>query len=193
MAASAMETVPLSTDNWPDFVALMGGLGGGCGGCWCTWWRIPRSTWTRSSKDGRREMFRRAVEAGPPPGIVLYQGREPIGWCAVAPRSEYPTLDRSVVAYPIDGLESWCISCIFVRASHRRRGLMTRLILEATDYAFRNDAPAVDAFPQRSGRSGFVERFVGVEGSFLRAGFQVVEPRGENRLAVRRLPRDKQL
>ncbi len=188
MATPVSKMMPLTLGNWPDFMALMGGSGGGCGGCWCTWWRVPRSTWSQSSKDERREIFRHAVETGPPPGILLYEGVEPIGWCAVAPRSEYPTLARSPVAYPIDSLGSWYISCIFVRASHRRHGLMTRLIVDATDYAFRNGAPAVDAFPQRSGRSGFVERFVGVEGSFLRAGFCVVEPRGPNRLAVRCLP-----
>lgn len=187
-----MKTVPLTADNWPDFVVLMGGANGGCGGCWCTWWRVPRSIWIQSSKAERRNMFRRTVESSSPAGVLLYEGLVPIGWCAVAPRSDYPTLTRSRVAYPIDSLESWCISCMFVRASQRRRGLMTKLILEATDYAFRSGAPAVDAFPQRSGRSGFVDRFVGVEKSFLRAGFRIIEARGENRLAVRRLPSESE-
>jgi GNAT superfamily N-acetyltransferase len=186
-----MMTVPLTAENWPDFLVLMGGPGGGCGGCWCTWWRVSRSVWTKSSKAEKRDMFRRSIEGGAPVGIVLYEDRMPIGWSAIAPRSDYPTMAKSRVAYPIDSLESWCISCLFVRASHRRRGLMTRLILDAADFAFRSGAPAVDAFPQRSGRSGFVERFVGVEKSFLRAGFRVVENRGDNRLAVRRLPNDQ--
>jgi GNAT superfamily N-acetyltransferase len=177
---------PLSPDSWADFVELMGEEGRRCGGCWCTWWRMTRSDWNRCNRRQRHDFLKRAVDAGEAVGILLYRAGQPIGWCAVAPRSAYPTMTASTVSYPIDPIESWCISCLFVRPGHRRQGLMESLIRAGANYAFALGAPAVEGFPQKSGRTGFVERFVGVEKSFVRAGFSVIEPRGPNRVAVRR-------
>ncbi len=64
---------------------------------------------------------------------------------------------------------------------------MEALIRGATDYALSRGAKAVDGFPQISDDRGtYVDRFVGVEGSFVRAGFKKVEDRGKFRVAVRR-------
>jgi GNAT superfamily N-acetyltransferase len=178
---------PLSSESWPDFVELMGENGRGCGGCWCTWWRMSRSDWNGCSRPQRQDFLKRVVDAGEPVGLMLYRSVGPVGWCAVAPRTAYPTMANSSVSYPIDALDSWCISCLFVRPGWRRQGLMEVLIRAGADYAFAMGAPAVDGFPQKSGRTGFVERFVGVEGSFIRAGFSIVESRGPNRMALRRL------
>jgi GNAT superfamily N-acetyltransferase len=183
---------PLNPANWGDFVDLMGGEGGGCGGCWCTWWRMSRSRWNSCSKEQRRTFFKQIVDAGEPVGILLYESGQAVGWCAVAPRADYPTLMNSPVAYPIDESDSWCVSCLFVRAGWRRQGRMEALIRAGAAYAFGMGAPAVDGFPQKSGRTGFVDRFIGLEGSFHRAGFTTVEQRGENRVAVRqRRPQDR--
>jgi GNAT superfamily N-acetyltransferase len=179
---------PLRVDNWNDFVELMGNDGRGCGGCWCTWWRMSRSQWNGFSREQRHDFLKSAVDASEPVGVLLYQSQRPVGWCAVAPRASYPTMAKSTVMYPIDELESWCISCLFVRPGSRRQGLMEVLIRAGTRYALANGAPAVDGFPQKSRRVGFVERFVGVEGSFVRAGFSVVGSRGPNRVAVRLRP-----
>lgn len=64
---------------------------------------------------------------------------------------------------------------------------MEPLIRGAAEYAFSRGAQAVDGFPQISGDRGtYVDRFVGVEGSFIRAGFKKVDDRGKFRVAVRK-------
>lgn len=180
---------PLTEATWSDFVTLFGGRSGGCGGCWCTWWRMTRGDWQSASKDERREHIRGLVAAGEPIGIVYFTDSTPVGWCAVAPRVSYPTLLRSPIAFPKDNLSSWIISCLFVRAGHRRRGLTRELIISAAAYAFDQGAEVVDAFPQVMSpeRKGYVDLFVGTEQSFLRAGFSRLEARGVNRVMVRKV------
>ncbi|WP_408997806.1 GNAT family N-acetyltransferase [Varunaivibrio sulfuroxidans] len=101
--------------------------------------------------------------------------------------ADYPTLLRSPVAYPIDDMPTWVISCLFIKAPYRRQGKMSQLIQGASEYAFAQGAAAVDGFPQTSDAEGkHVDRFVGVEGSFIRAGFRRIEVRGPHRVAVRK-------
>ena len=181
------ECVPLTSHNWNAFLELFGGVSGGCGGCWCTWWRMSRAEWYQHTKKGRLDVMRELVARRQPTGVLLLNSQEAEGWCAVAPLSEYPTMLRSPVCKPMDKTDSWCISCIFIKAPYRRQGKMETLIRGAANYAFSRGAPAVDGFPQRSGDRGmYVDRFVGVEGSFERAGFERIESRGRFRVAMRK-------
>lgn len=187
MTVDGTKCVPLTARTWPLFVALLGGESGGCGGCWCTWWRMSRIEWYGYTKLERLGVMKDLVWRRQPTGVLLVNGTEAEGWCAVAPMSKYPTMLRSPVCRSIDNTPSWCISCIFIKASYRRQGKMEALIRGATDYALSRGAKAVDGFPQISGDRGtYVDRFVGVEGSFVRAGFKKVEDRGKFRVAVRR-------
>ena len=179
--------VPLTLRNWKAFVELFGGASGWCGGCWCTWWRMSRVEWYEHTKKSRLGIMRDLVADRQPTGILLVNDKEAEGWCAVAPLSEYPTMLRSPVCKPTDETPSWCISCIFIKAPYRRQGKMETLIRGAADYAFSRGAPAVDGFPQVSGERGtYVDRFVGVQGSFTRAGFDTIERRGKFRVAMRK-------
>ena len=91
---------PLTHDRWTDFETLFGERGA-CGGCWCTFWRQPRSAFTENKGAGNRRLMLRLVNDGPPPGILGYLGGEPVGWCAVAPREEYSALTRSLDTAPL--------------------------------------------------------------------------------------------
>ncbi len=188
MFQEMIKSVPLTKSVWPQFIELFGGEEGGCGGCWCTWWRMSRKEWYQYTKAERRAIMEGLVVSGEPTGILLLNEKEAEGWCAIAPMSSYPALARSRICYPIDETPAWYISCIFVKAPYRRQGKMETLIYEAAKYAFSQGAVAVDGFPQLSGKTGvFIDRFVGVEGSFLRAGFKRIEMRGECRVAVRKV------
>src|SRR5688572_31149129 len=87
---------PLITDRWSDLEALFGERGG-CGGCWCMTWRLPRAEYEAGKGAGNRAALEKLVRAGPPPGILAYAQTGPIAWCAVAPRAEYDYLARSRV------------------------------------------------------------------------------------------------
>ncbi|HUP01152.1 MAG TPA: hypothetical protein VM737_06485, partial [Gemmatimonadota bacterium] len=47
----------------------------------------------------------------------------PIGWCAVAPREDYPRLERSRILKPVDEASVWSITCFFIARTHRGQGL----------------------------------------------------------------------
>jgi len=83
---------PLTPERWPDFVRLFGERGVG-GGCWCMGWRLPdRQQYLQQKGDSNREAMHALVRGGCVPGLLAYDGPEPIGWCAVAPREAYPAL-----------------------------------------------------------------------------------------------------
>lgn len=176
----------LRPDCWDDFEKLFGRKQGANGGCWCMWWRLPRGEWQGLGKEKRRARFQGIVKSGAPTGVLLMDADEAVGWCAIAPRKDYPTLSRSSVARPIDETPSWCISCFFIKAGHRRKGYMELLIRGAVSLARNYGAEAVDAFPQDiTDREGFVDTFVGVASSFEACGFKELERRSEWRPAMR--------
>lgn len=180
------DVVPLTSDTWNLFEHLFGREQGANGGCWCMWWRLPRSRFNAMTRSERREAQKRRVAEGRSTGVMLLHDREAVGWCAVAPRGDVPTLDRSNISKPTGVAAAWCISCFFIKAGFRRRGLMQPLILGAVRYAGENGATAVEAFPQEAaGRSGYIDTFVGVASVFRRCGFAEVERRGAHRVAMR--------
>ena len=85
---------PLTPGRWRDLERLFG-LRGACAGCWCMWWRLSRPEWNRGKGDGNRKAFRKLVRSGAEPGVLAYADGEPVGWCAVAPREQYPRLDAA--------------------------------------------------------------------------------------------------
>jgi hypothetical protein len=123
-----------------------------------------------------------------PTGVVAYRGREPVGWCAVAPRRDLARLSRSRVLAPVDDLPVWSINCFIVPPAHRGTGLMRPMIDGAVAYAARSGAPAVEAYPfdpKRKMMSG--EVFTGLLPAFLDRGFREVARRSPIRPIVRRV------
>ena len=96
----------LTADRWGDFETLFG-KNGACAGCWCTTWRQTRSEFNANKGAGNRRLFLNVVRTGPPPGILGYLDGEPVAWCAVAPRADYPSLERSRLLQPVDDTPVW--------------------------------------------------------------------------------------
>ena len=92
---------PATPDRWHDLERLFGAKGA-CGGCWCMLWRLPRGEYDRGKGEGNRAAMRVLIAAGKAPGLLAYVGKEPVGWCAVAPRAVYPGLERSRILKPVD-------------------------------------------------------------------------------------------
>ena len=53
------------------------------------WWRITRGQFEEQQGEGNRQAMQTIVESGEIPDILLYEGREPVGWCSVAPRARF--------------------------------------------------------------------------------------------------------
>jgi uncharacterized protein YndB with AHSA1/START domain len=101
---------PLTPDRWDDLETLFGPRGA-IGGCWCMWWRQTRSEYDRQKGEGNRQAMRAIVASGEIPGLLAYSGGRPVAWCSVAPRTAYPSLDRSRVLQRVDDQPVWSIVC----------------------------------------------------------------------------------
>ena len=152
------------------------------------WWRRTASEFARAKGAANRAALRRVVEAGPPPGLLAFRGREPIGWIALAPREAYPRLDRSRVLKPVDDRPVWSVTCFLVARQHRGQGITVRMLRAAVDFAGKHGAKFVEGYPvdTRGGRSPDVWVYTGLHPAFRKAGFREVARRSRSRPIMRR-------
>ena len=85
---------PLTPETWRDFEKLFG-KSGACGGCWCMWWRQTRREFDERHGEKNRRAMKHLVDSGEVPGVLAYADREVVGWCSVAPRESFSSLNRS--------------------------------------------------------------------------------------------------
>src|SRR5512133_3165977 len=138
---------PLTPDRWQDFETLFG-KNGACAGCWCMWWRETRSEFEKNAYEPNRRAMQQIVETGRVPGILAYLDGAPAGWCSVAPREDFPSLDRSRVLKRVDDRPVWSIVCFFVKRPYRRSGLTLSLLHAAVEHARQNGAQVVEGYPK---------------------------------------------
>lgn len=178
---------PVTSDRWADLKRLFGPRGA-YSGCWCMYWRLRRKDfWQRSGEEHRREM-EAIVSSGQVPGILAYDGREPVAWCSVAPREAYEALERSRTLKRVDDRPVWSVVCFFVAKPYREQGVMARLLEGAVAYAASRGATVVEGYPvEPVGRrlSGGTEAYVGITSAFREAGFVEVG-RGGRHVIMRR-------
>ena len=181
-----LQVRPLTPERWPDLVRLFGERGA-CGGCWCMWWRLPRSRFVQQKGPGNKRGFQRIVAAGDAPGLLAYHEGEPVGWCAVAPREIYPRLERSRVLKRVDAEPVWSVTCFFVARPMRRRGVTVALLEAAVWYAQARGARIVEGYPVEPRRGGIPDTFAwtGTASAFRRAGFVEVLRRSATRPIMR--------
>ena len=88
--------------------------------------RLPRAVYEAQKGEANRRAFRRLLAQGTVPGVLAYEGRDPVGWCAIEPRESFPRLEHSRLLRPVDDRPAWAIVCLFVRADRRGRGVSAR-------------------------------------------------------------------
>ena len=149
--------------------------------------RLPLAEFRPGKVDGNRRALRALVKQRPP-GLIAYQGREPVGWIAVAPREEYRRLETSRVLAPVEGERVWASPCFFVKAGHRGGGLSLALLEAAAAFAARQGAGALEGYPNANTSHRQAAAFVwtGFESTFRRAGFTEVARRSPARPILRR-------
>jgi GNAT superfamily N-acetyltransferase len=151
------------------------------------YWRLRRSDYHRGYGEPNKEAMRRIVESGRVPGIIAYLDWTPVGWCSVAPREDFPVLDRSPTLKRIDDKPAWSIVCLYALEEHRGRGIMSSLIKAAVDYAASMGAETVEAYPVVLGKAWDPrhEVYTGVESAYRRLGFVEAARRSERRIIMR--------
>lgn len=186
-AATEMRFLPVTPERWSDFETLFGDCGA-YEGCWCMWWRLTRREWMRQRGEGNRQAMKRIIDAGEVPGIIAYVRGEPAGWCSIAPREAFPSLNRSPTLRRIDSEPVWAIVCFYVAPAHRGSGLMASLIAAARDYAASQGARTVEAYPREPGRLSTPMAYMGVFPVFAKAGFVEVARRSPRQPIMRWQP-----
>jgi len=185
MAAPELTFQPLTTSRFADLEALFG-QNGACGGGWCMWWRLPRAEYEAGRGERNRRALRRIVASDTAPGVLAYAGKEPVGWCAVEPRSAYPRLARARTLKPVDDAPVWSITCFFVARRWRGKGVARALALAAVEHARSRGARLVEAYPvDPRGELADAFAYTGLASTFLRAGFREVARRSRTRPIVR--------
>lgn len=169
---------PLSPDRMDDLRAVLNGTWGR--GCWCLFPRLTDKELralpgTGSLAERRRAAMAKLADRDRAPGLLAYDGNEPVGWIAVAPRRELRRVDGSRATPPVDDSDVWVIPCITVRKTARGRGIAVALVKAAADYAGKHGAAAVEAYPRAGDARGSADSiYFGTEPIFRRAGFKTV-------------------
>ena len=151
------------------------------------YWRLTRTQFNEQQGELNRRNIQALVDAGIIPGILAYSDDEPVGWCSIAPREEFPTLGRSRILKPVDNQPVWSVVCFFVARNQRRKGLTVDLLKAAVDFARSNGARIVEGYPvePKSGKAPDVFIYTGVLSAFQQAGFSEVMRRSETRPIMR--------
>jgi GNAT superfamily N-acetyltransferase len=193
-----IRVVPANEAAWDDIQTVFGQRGS-APYCQCQRYKLaPREAFSRFPAEERASRLREQTHPGDPgatetTGVVAYLADEPVGWCAVQPRPAYPGLLR-VYRTPWEGRSEdksdetvWAVTCVFVRAGFRKRGIAYALAQGAVAHARARGARALEAYPMRreAGEITWDEIHVGAESIFSAAGMTEVSRPGIRRLVMR--------
>jgi len=96
----AITVVPANEASWADLQAVFGGHGA-AGRCQCQRYKLrPREAFASFPVEERADRLRQQTDCGHPEsgttsGLVAYLDGEPVGWCAVQPRTDFTGLLRN--------------------------------------------------------------------------------------------------
>jgi GNAT superfamily N-acetyltransferase len=179
--------VDACAERWGDLAELMGERGDPSR-CWCQYYRSEGPYEHQGRERNRASMRRQVTTAAVPHGVLAYNGERAIGWCAVAPRGDYPRLKRMRAAQATQNEEGlWSVTCFVVRVGDRQQGVATQLLHAAVEFARRHGGRIVEAYPvdpsvRPTGSSGLYQ---GPLSMYLHAGFVEVARPSDNRRIVR--------
>jgi GNAT superfamily N-acetyltransferase len=178
---------PLTISRWTDFEKLFGEKGA-CGGCWCMLSRLSRQKFESQKGAGNKRAMKALVKRGVVPGVLAYLEDEAVAWCAIAPRDEFPLLDRSRTLKRIDDQPVWSIVCLYLDKRIRKQGYSRKIIEVAVKYARTKGAKIVEAYPFNPPKTRLPDAFVwtGLTPTYEAAGFKIAAERSKNRPVMRR-------
>jgi ribosomal protein S18 acetylase RimI-like enzyme len=184
---------PLTERRWQDLETIFSAEGCSVArGCWCMYYResgrhreLPCG---ETLSQHRRKQLRELAGEDPPPGLIGYSGRAPVGWISLGPRSGYAKLQRSPIMRPVDDEPVWSIICFVVPGRYRGQGVAIALLDGAIKYAQRRGVRLLEAYPvDKPGRSADDTLWFGTRSMYEAAGFNVVARRKATRPVMRRM------
>lgn len=198
MTGGVITVVPANEASWEDLEAILGAARCHSVRCYCQRFKIAASKWKQTEDDERAFLLRSETNCGNPEaettsGLVAYLDDEPVGWCAMEPRTAYIKLSSSRVPWTGRNEDKkddsvWAITCFAVRNGYRRRGITYELTRAAVDFARQRGARAVEGYPMITVPGKEItwgELHVGSRNAFVAAGFREVTQPTERRVVMR--------
>ncbi len=192
----AISVVPANEASWDDLQTVFG-TRGQASRCQCQRYKLrPRESFASFPAEERAHRLRQQTdcgyrESGATSGLVAYLDSEPVGWCAVEPRTAYPSLLRNNRVPWVGRAEDktddsvWAVTCFFTRAGFRKRGVSRALARAAVDFARERGARAIEGYPMTTKNVILEELHVGTRGVFADAGFTEVSRPTLRRVVMR--------
>ena len=194
----AVTTVPGNETSWEDLQAVFG-TRGDPSRCYCQRYKMrPGESWASFPAEERAHRLREQTDCGHPEsgttaGLVAYLDGEPVGWCAVEPRTAYPRLLlKTRVPWADRGEDKtddsvWAVTCFVTRTGFRRRGISRALARATVDFARERGARALEGYPMITEAQNFLveELHVGTRDTFADAGFTEVSHPTLRRVVMR--------
>ena len=175
-----LNIVPADEANFEDLATVFG-TRGSAARCWCQRYKLrPREAFSKLPAEERAFRLRQQCAGVETAGLIAYLDGEPVGWCAVEPRTAYFGLLRNN-RVPWEGRDEdkadsgvWAVTCLFTRAGFRRAGISYALARAAVDHARRRGARALEGYPMTTSNAILEELHVGTEAAFAAAGLVAV-------------------
>lgn len=199
VGSAPIEVRPANEVACEELAAVFGARGASSV-CWCQRYKLaPREAFKHHPPEVRADRLRVQASCGDPAapstsGLVAFLDSEPVGWCAVEPRSAYLGLAR-VYRVPWEGRSEdradptvWAVTCLLVRAGFRGRRISYALARAAVEHARARGARALEAYPmitQPGQEIIWDEIHVGTVKVFAAAGFAEVHRPTIRRLVMR--------
>jgi GNAT superfamily N-acetyltransferase len=191
--------VPANEATCDDLQAVFG-TRGAAAYCQCQRYKLrPREAFAKFPVEERARRLREQTRCGHPgsettSGLVAYADGEPVGWCAVEPRTAYTGLLRNN-RVPWEGREEdtadnsvWAVTCVFTRAGFRGHGTAHALARASVDAARSLGARSIESYPMVTTpgqRMSWDEIHVGSRSIFAAAGFEEVSHPTLRRVVMR--------
>ena len=139
-----------------------------------------------SQRKSSKEALQALADRDPPPGLIGYRGKIPVGWLSLGPRQDFAKLARSPVMKPFDDQPVWSIVCFVVPAEYRRQGVARSLLAGAIEYAKQRGVRLLEGYPvDKDEASAADASWFGSKRMFDEAGFEEVARRRPDRPLVR--------
>jgi GNAT superfamily N-acetyltransferase len=185
-----LRIVPANEAPWQDVEQVLGKVRCHGGLCYCQRFKLGWSSWTGMSAmtdEERAHRLREQTDCGHPEsdstsGLLAYADGEPIGWCNVEPRTAFPYLPGTRIAWKKRGEDKndgtvWAVACFVIRTEFRYGGVSRALAAAAVDFARKRGARAVEGYPMITEPGTEItwgELHVGSRSIFTDAGFREV-------------------
>jgi GNAT superfamily N-acetyltransferase len=198
LTGEPLRIVPANEASWND-LELIFGTRGYASHCWCRRFKAGYMDGSGMPVYERQFQLRMETSCDDPDaqstsGLVAFLGDEPVGWCAVEPRSRYDRLKRMPLPWkdrPGEDREDesvWAVTCFATRAGFRKRGISRALTKATVEYARSRGARALEGYPMITHPGEDIswgETFVGSRGSFEAAGFREIGRPSLRRVVMR--------